>query len=252
MHVLIIGRGVAGLCLAAKLARQDREPVVVEKSPQLPGKRLRYRAVPDRVGRPAWDWGLPRFRRRQCRAENLRDRRPTRQRDPLARFSRLMALYRPIYLATRATLIRLLRAAAGQHVDLRMGTTVTALREAGSQVEATLSDGSAARFDLVVGGDGIGSPTREQLFGPQPGFDTGWTGWTWWDPRESSRPPPHANCGCQAQSSAFTPRPARRCTHRAAHRHRSGGVAQRNGGDREAARRTKRGRGAPEDPGGAG
>lgn len=91
-----------------------------------------------------------------------------------------MARYGPIYLATRATLIRLLRAAAGERVDLRMGTTVTALREAGSQVEAALSDGSAARFDLVVGCDGIGSPTREQLFGPQPGFDTGWTGWTWW------------------------------------------------------------------------
>lgn len=32
MRVLIIGGGVAGLTLAAKLARQDREPVVVERA----------------------------------------------------------------------------------------------------------------------------------------------------------------------------------------------------------------------------
>jgi len=75
----------------------------------------------------------------------------------------------------------LLRAAGGDSVDLRMGTTVSAVREAGSQVEASLSDGSAGGFDLVVGCGGINSPTRALLFGPQPGVDTGWVGWTWWD-----------------------------------------------------------------------
>lgn len=33
MRVLIVGGGVAGLALAAKLARQGREPLVVEKLP---------------------------------------------------------------------------------------------------------------------------------------------------------------------------------------------------------------------------
>ncbi|HUY49386.1 MAG TPA: hypothetical protein VMV92_27290 [Streptosporangiaceae bacterium] len=70
-------------------------------------------------------------------------------------FARLMADYGPTYLTARGTLIRLLREAGGDRVDLRMATTVSALREAGSQVEASLSDGSTGRFDLVVGCGGI-------------------------------------------------------------------------------------------------
>jgi FAD-dependent urate hydroxylase len=95
-------------------------------------------------------------------------------------FARLTAACGPTYMTDRGTLIGLLREAGGGRADLRMGTTVSALCEAGSQVEASLSDGSTGRFDLVVGCGGINSPTRELLFGPQPGVDTGWTGWTWW------------------------------------------------------------------------
>jgi FAD-dependent urate hydroxylase len=95
-------------------------------------------------------------------------------------FARLMAGYGPAYMTARGTLIEVLRAAGGGRVDLRVGTTVSELHQAGSQAEASLSDGSTGRFDLVVGCDGIGSATRELLFGPQPGFDTGWVGWTWW------------------------------------------------------------------------
>jgi 2-polyprenyl-6-methoxyphenol hydroxylase-like FAD-dependent oxidoreductase len=100
------------------------------------------------------------FRRQQCRAEAYeiagRQGSVIRSLD----FSRLMARYGRTYLTPRPTLIRLLRAAAGERMDLRMGTTVTALRRAGSQVGAAMSDGSVARFDLVAGCDGIGSPTR--------------------------------------------------------------------------------------------
>jgi 2-polyprenyl-6-methoxyphenol hydroxylase-like FAD-dependent oxidoreductase len=95
-------------------------------------------------------------------------------------FARLMAGYSPTYLTARGTLIRLLREAGGHRVDLHMATTVGALREAGSQVEASLSAGSTEavrprRFDLVTGCGGIHSVTRELLFGLQPGVDTGWT-----------------------------------------------------------------------------
>jgi alkylhydroperoxidase family enzyme len=38
--------------------------------------------------------------------------------------------------------------------------------------------GSTGRFDLVVCCGGIYSATRELLFDPQPGVDTGWIGWT--------------------------------------------------------------------------
>jgi FAD-dependent urate hydroxylase len=83
-------------------------------------------------------------------------------------------------MTARSTLIGLLLAAGGDRLDLRMGTTVSALSERGSEVEVSLSNGSTERFDLVVGCGGIHSITRELLFGPQPGVDTGWVGWTWW------------------------------------------------------------------------
>ena len=64
-------------------------------------------------------------------------------------------------------------------IPLRMGTTVTALAEApdGSAVEARFSDGSAGRYDLVAGCDGIRSTVRDLVFGrTEPQF-SGFANW---------------------------------------------------------------------------
>lgn len=45
------------------------------------------------------------------------------------------------------------------------GTTITELTDDGAGVDVTLSDGTSARWDLVVGFDGIGSPLRNRLYG---------------------------------------------------------------------------------------
>ena len=50
-------------------------------------------------------------------------------------------------------------------VAVRFGLTVTALAEAGGEVDVTFSDGSRARYALVVGADGANSRVRELLFG---------------------------------------------------------------------------------------
>lgn len=52
-------------------------------------------------------------------------------------------------------------------VDVRLGTTVTALDDHGDAVTATLSDGSTETVDLVVGADGIHSKVRAMI-----GIDT--------------------------------------------------------------------------------
>jgi len=52
-------------------------------------------------------------------------------------------------------------------VDVRLGTTVTAIQDNGDSVTATLSDGTAETVDLLVGADGIRSKTRAMI-----GIDT--------------------------------------------------------------------------------
>jgi len=55
---------------------------------------------------------------------------------------------------------------------VRLATTLTDLTDAGDQVQASFSDGSTSRYDLVVGADGIFSRLRERIFpqAPKPTF----------------------------------------------------------------------------------
>jgi 2-polyprenyl-6-methoxyphenol hydroxylase-like FAD-dependent oxidoreductase len=58
-------------------------------------------------------------------------------------------------------------------VDLTVtfGTTIKSLDDTGTEVIATLSNGSKDSFDLVFGADGVHSHVRELVFGPEPQFD---------------------------------------------------------------------------------
>jgi len=180
MRVLIVGGGVAGLALAAMLARQGREPVVAERVGSYADSGYGISLYP--FGSAVLH-GLGAYPGFAAESVELKTYQIADRHGGIIRsidFARLMAGYGPTYMTARGTLIGLLRQACGDRAELRMGTTVSALREAGAQVEASLSDGSTGRFDLVVGCGGIHSVTRELLFGSQPGVDTGWTGWTWW------------------------------------------------------------------------
>lgn len=180
MRVLIVGGGVAGLALAAMLARQGREPVVAERAASYRDSGYGISLYP--FGSAVLH-GISAYPGFAAASVELKRYEIAGRHGGVIRsidFARLMAAYGPTYMTARGTLIGLLREAGGDRVNLRMGTTVSALREAGPEVEASLSDGSTGRFDLVVGCDGFHSVTRELLFGPQPGMDTGWTGWTWW------------------------------------------------------------------------
>lgn len=67
----------------------------------------------------------------------------------------------------REDLIRILRDALPAHVRLVLGDHVTALAQDADGVDVTFAHGAAARFDLVVGADGIHSRTRRLVFGPE-------------------------------------------------------------------------------------
>jgi 2-polyprenyl-6-methoxyphenol hydroxylase-like FAD-dependent oxidoreductase len=71
--------------------------------------------------------------------------------------------------------------------EVRLGVTVEALDDDGAGVNVRFSDGSAGRYDLVIGADGLYSRTRAQLF-PQaskPEF-TGQSVWRYNFPKPAS------------------------------------------------------------------
>lgn len=69
---------------------------------------------------------------------------------------------------TRPALHGILKSAAERAgARIRYSTTVAELLDDGDGVDVTFSDGLVARYDLVVGFDGVKSPTRGLIFGPE-------------------------------------------------------------------------------------
>jgi 2-polyprenyl-6-methoxyphenol hydroxylase-like FAD-dependent oxidoreductase len=170
--VLIVGAGIAGCSAAIALADQGMHVTLVEKQaewrfqssgifiysnglealrrvgvlPQHPRSGLRHRGRPQRLPRP------PRRAHRRCLLSRARSGGAV-----------------PVLGIKRAEMHRILAGRLGAlGVDIRLATTVAAIHSpAGSDhAEVTLSDGSAQRFDLVVGADGIRSQVREAVSGP--------------------------------------------------------------------------------------
>ncbi|HZD66931.1 MAG TPA: NAD(P)/FAD-dependent oxidoreductase [Acidimicrobiales bacterium] len=181
MRVLIVGGGIAGLTLAAKLAQQGRRPVVVER-------RERYGTRGYALGLhpfgscvlhglgvyQAWAAGATEIRRYELadeRGEVL----------SAVDLDELGCTVGPSYDTTHDDLVRALRGAC-EDVEVRMGTTVRHLDQREEAVAALFSDGTGGEFDLVCGCDGTGSEIRRRVFGDQPTFDTGWVAWTWGGP----------------------------------------------------------------------
>ncbi len=67
---------------------------------------------------------------------------------------------------------------------VRLGISVDTLEQDADGVDITFSDGSTGRYDLVVGADGVGSRTREQIFPGAPKAEyTGQSVWRIFVPR---------------------------------------------------------------------
>lgn len=71
----------------------------------------------------------------------------------------------PMLMISRPDLIGVLEASCAA-TDLRRGVTISSLEPRGDAVDVTFDDGTEERFDAVVGCDGMGSTTRELVFGP--------------------------------------------------------------------------------------
>jgi 2-polyprenyl-6-methoxyphenol hydroxylase-like FAD-dependent oxidoreductase len=187
LRVLVVGGGVAGLTLAAKLRQQGREATVVEKLPDYgdAGYGIGLYPLGSSVlhGLGAYDA----LRARGCEPSTyeIADERGEPLQD--VDLSTLTGRTGPMVMVSRADLLEVLREACGG-LRVRMGVTVGSLEQSDDDVRVRLSDGAEATFDLVVGCDGIRSDVRAYVAGPGRAFDTGWTLWTWWA-REGSFSP---------------------------------------------------------------
>lgn len=67
-------------------------------------------------------------------------------------------------------------AAKAAGASIRLGVTVAAMADDGTGVDVTFSDGATARFDIVVGADGIYSRTRAAILpdAPKPRYTGQW------------------------------------------------------------------------------
>ncbi len=162
---LIVGGGIGGLTAAVALARSGQRVTVVEREPRwsIYGVGIIQQANVVRamaqlgLADAYLEAGVP-FDQVAIHAPNgaLVARVPS---------PRLAEGYPPNVGMSRRKLHEvLIERAVALGVEIRMGTTVAAMSQDGDGVDVPFSDGTADRFDFVVGADGIYSNLRAQLF----------------------------------------------------------------------------------------
>ncbi|MFI6504921.1 FAD-dependent oxidoreductase [Nonomuraea typhae] len=177
MHVLIIGAGLGGLCLAQGLRKAGIKATVFERDPTPQHRGQGHRVHIDDRGEHAL---------RSCLPDELFNLyRATRgQPETMKLFSaageHLTELPPPL-TPDGGTMIRdgwsvsrfTLREIMLRGGDIRFGRRFTHYAEEGGQVVAHFADGTTATGDLLVGADGIGSAVRKQKLPHAQVIDTG-------------------------------------------------------------------------------
>lgn len=188
--VLVVGSGLAGSAAAILLAARGVAVDVVEINPGVPdagsGITLQGNALRELRALGVWE----RVAERGYGFDSLGLRAPDADGTLLAEIpdARTGGPDLPATVGmSRPELARiLLDRAAEAGVKTRFGVTTTALEQDGTGVDVTFSDGSAQRYDLVVGADGIRSWTRRMLGIELETRATGMGIWRAFGPRPAS------------------------------------------------------------------
>ncbi|WP_433437659.1 FAD-dependent oxidoreductase [Nonomuraea sp. CA-141351] len=173
-HVIVIGAGLGGLCLAQGLRQRNLSVAAYESDDSLTSRQQGYRIHIDGHGDRALARNLPAHLHRLFRATAGIPRAGTPVFDH--RLERL-ALLEPsddgVHLAVnRLTLRQILL--AGLEDVVRFGKHFTHYRVgAGDRVTAYFSDGTTATGDVLVAADGVNSPVRRQYLPHARVVDTG-------------------------------------------------------------------------------
>ncbi len=165
--VLVVGGGAAGAASAILLAERGVAVDVVELKPDISaiGSGITLQGNALRVLRQLGVWEQVEAKGYAFDTLGLRAPDPdgtllvemTDVRSGGPDLPATLGMYRP-------ELARILLERAGEvGAKVRFGTTVTELAQDGEGVDVTLSDGSRARYDLVIGADGVRSAMRGLL-----------------------------------------------------------------------------------------
>lgn len=171
LTVLIAGAGIAGLSTAYVLARAGHQVTIVERAESLRDEGYMmdfYGAGYDAAERLGLLPELAQIHYPIARLSFL-DKHGRQQ--VSAPYPTLRQLFRGRHFNfMRGDFEHLLYAKVRDRAELRFGTTVSHVEQDERALRATLSDGTRASFDLLVGADGIHSPLRARLFGPERQF----------------------------------------------------------------------------------
>lgn len=167
-RILIVGGGIGGLTLAAALGQRGMaaDLVEIQSKPEVGGVGILQYGNALRALRSlglfeaclAAGFQTDAYRYFDAAGEPLATLQLLRIADP----------DRPaLNMLPRPDLQRILTdAAVSAGTRIRYGTTLARISHSSAGVEAQLSDGSSALYDLIVGADGIRSSVRGLIFGP--------------------------------------------------------------------------------------
>lgn len=179
-RVLVVGGGIGGLVLAHALGRRGIEVEVVERAPHLRAlgagitlganamRSLESLGLGAQVAACGYPIGVAAITDARGRVLSEAD------------IGAVSARYGSAYAFDRGALHTAL--AAGLEalpVELRCGTTVTAIGEEDGRVRVLDSHGAERRHDAVIGADGLRSVVRALVFGERAPSYAGYTCWRW-------------------------------------------------------------------------